>query len=203
MGDAMEQNEFNELLSQLKENIVAGDVASMRYVGDLYYQGVSGKDENIYAALPYWKMAADHGDDEMAFKVGICLLSGRGCEENLVQGFPYLLKCAKNGNADAQFYVGLCYVNGEGINKNFRDGESFLRKAALQNHSGAQLNLARVILQEDNTRLEDAIHWICCAHLNGVEEATNSLREIMSVPEHAQLVKNRLNYIEEFGIEPS
>ena len=83
----MEQAEYNKLIETLKEQVAAEDVEAMRMLGDTYYQGISGNDENLSDALPYWQLAANYGDAICACKVGLCLLKG----DNETQGFQYIL----------------------------------------------------------------------------------------------------------------
>lgn len=196
----MDQQEFNQMISDLKGLAASGDVESMRYLGDLYYQGTSGTDENTFAALPYWKMAADHGENDLAFKVGLCLMSGTGCEEDDVQGFKYLKQAADSGIVEAQFRVGLCLLDGLGTSANRRAGEEYLRAAACNNHPQAQYNLASVLLEDDD--FQEAMHWICCAHLNGVEEATNALNIVIQNPENESVARAKLAYIQAYGVIP-
>ena len=175
----MDQQEYNQMISDLKQLVAHGDVESMKLLGDLYYQGTSGGDENTFATLPYWKMAADHGDNDMAFKVGLCLMAGIGCEEDDVQGYKYLKQSADGGNLEAQYRVGLCLLDGLGTSADHMAGEEYLRAAACGNHPQAQLDLARTRLHEGDDGFQEAMHWTCCAYLNGIEEAANALNIIM------------------------
>ena len=58
----MDQNEFDNLVATLKQKAENGDVRSIKDLGDLYYQGISGKEKNVLAAFPYWKRAVDNGE---------------------------------------------------------------------------------------------------------------------------------------------
>lgn len=198
----MDQQEYNQMISALKQLVANGDVEAMRNLGDLYYQGTSGTDENIFAALPYWKMAADHGENDLAYKVGLCLMTGAGCEEDDVQGYKYLKQGADAGIAEAQYRVGLCLLDGFGTSTNHMAGEEYLRAAACNNHPQAQLDLARVRMQEGDDGFQEALHWTCCAHLNGVEEATNALNIIMQDPQNESVARAKLAYIQAHGVVP-
>ncbi len=194
----MEQAEYNKLIETLKEQVAAEDVEAMRMLGDTYYQGISGNDENLSDALPYWQLAANYGDAICACKVGLCLLKG----DNETQGFQYILKSASAGYADAQYWAGLCYLDGLGIEKDHSAGISFLREAALNNQANAQLTLAQTITQDRGDALE-AIHWMCCAHLNGNKEATDRLNEFIGSMHGVDIfVQHRIEYIQEYGITP-
>lgn len=198
----MDQQEYNQMISDLKKLVANGDVESMRCLGDLYYQGTSGTDENTFAALPYWKMAADHGNNDMAFKVGLCLMAGISCEENNVQGYKYLKQSADGGIAEAQYRVGLCLLDGVGTGVDHLAGEEYLWAAACSNHPQAQLDLARTRMQEGDDGFQEALHWICCAHLNGIEEATNTLNIVMQSPGNAAAARAELAYIQAHGVIP-
>lgn len=197
----MDQQEYNKMISDLKVLVANGDVESMRYLGDLYYQGTSGSDENTFAALPYWKMAADHGENDLAFKVGLCFITGTGCEEDDVQGYKYLKQGADAGIAEAQYRVGLCLLEGIGTSVNHVAGEEYLRAAACNNHPQAQLGLSKIFFNDGN-RFEEAMHWTCCAHLNGIEDATEILNIVGSTSHNAALIRERLEYIKIHGVVP-
>ncbi len=199
----IDQQEYNQLISDLKEMAANGDVEAMKHLGNVYYEGPSGTDENVFAALPYWKMAADHGDDDIAFMVGFCLMSGNGCEEDDEQGYKYLKQSADGGNAEAQYRVGLCLLDGLGTSEDHMAGEEYLRAAACSNHPKAQIDLARTRLHEGDDGFQEAMHWTCCAYLNGVEEAANALNLIMrSNPHNEAAARANLAYIQAHGVIP-
>lgn len=197
----MDKQEYDQLADDLKGLIHLGNSEVMRQLGDLYYQGPSGKEENAAAAFPYWKMAADHGDNEMAFKVGLCLSSGTGCNQDIALGFQYLKRSADVGNPEAQFRVGLCYLDGYGITADQDASIRYLRAAALQNHGQAQINLSRILVRIDGG-FSEAVHWVCCAYLNGIEDAINGVRTLMEDPNNALAVQRRIKYIKANGVVP-
>lgn len=198
----MNQQEYNELITHLKGLVADGNVEAMCDLGDLYYQGISETDENYFAALPYWKMAADHGDNDIAYRVGKCFMLGNGCEKDEVQGYKYLKQSADNGFDGAQYLVGLCLRDGIGSGVNRRAAEEYLRAAACSNHPQAQFDLAGILWdKEDNDSFQEAMHWLCCAHLNGIEKATELLNvAIQNGNESA--VKANIAYIQSNGVIP-
>lgn len=133
----MDWEEFNALAERLKRKAAAGDVQAMKWLGDLYYQGPNKTDRNVQAAFPYWKMAADNGDYDMAFKVGLCYQTGDGGVEDERAAFHYLLKSANTGNAEAQYRVGLCLYHGIGTEEDQEAGIRYIKLAAQQHHAGA------------------------------------------------------------------
>ena len=196
----MDQNEFNQLAEELKEHIAEGDVQAMRWLGDLYAQGLSGNDENYIAAFPYWKMAADNGDDEIAFKVGLCLQTGTGCDQNVAEAFPYLLRSADLGNAEAQYRVGFGYLDGMGTAADPDKGFQYLRRASLQNHKDAQALLGSELAKIGS---DECYHWICCAYVNGHEGSEQAIREVMNnSPESVAWFNDEIEYIKTHGPTP-
>ncbi len=105
MGSMVDRDTFNETVESLKEGIKAKDVQAMKWLGDLYYQGMTGNDENLEAAIPYWQMVADHGDFSVAGKVGLCYMQSDGGLEEEAKGIPYLLQAADAGDTVAQFVL--------------------------------------------------------------------------------------------------
>ncbi|MCD8337749.1 MAG: sel1 repeat family protein [Lachnospiraceae bacterium] len=137
----MKVDEYNNTVLKLKKNAENGDVGAMAQLGSLYYRGVSGNEQNIADAFPYWKMAADRGNDECALIVGKCLQRGDGCTRDPSLGFSYLRKSANSGNVEALDCVAECYMDGFGVEEDYRKGYDYLRKAAALGHQGAKSKL--------------------------------------------------------------
>ena len=197
----MNQQEFKQYESVLKKQIAAGDVKAMELMGNLYYRGYTGKEQHPRAALPYWRMALDHGNKELAAKVGIILLSSdESTEEDEYAGHAYLVMAAGQGVAEAQHQVGLDYETGLGCQENRTQAKKYYKMAAVQNHGDAQLRLGFMMMEDDE---DDWVHWFCCAHLNGIQDATEAL-EMLSKdsPDCRRLVRTTTENIKKNGIDP-
>lgn len=195
---AVSQQEFERMAAVLEEQAEKGDVTAMKLLGDLYYQGPTGKGANIAAALPWWKTAVDCGDYSLAPKVAHAYQNGEGCEQNDNQAFYYYQMAADNiYDVKSQFYVGLCYENGLGCRKNIRKALSYYELAALSGHAQAQWRLGGLLFM---AKKSDGLHWICCAHLSGVQEATDALNHFISNGSSAKVINHEIKLIERDGI---
>ncbi|MCD7818233.1 MAG: sel1 repeat family protein [Lachnospiraceae bacterium] len=195
----MEKNEFDGLIARLKKEAEAGDSTAMKHLGDAYYQGSSGKGQDIAAALPYWKCAVDNGELSIAYKVGTAYLYGHGCQKDETTAFHYLLLSANSGNLAGQFAIGYCYENGIGCKTSMIRAKEYYEKAALRGHGQAQWRLGALLL---TAKEENGLHWICCAHLSGVKDATDTLNDFISNGMSREGIEYQLKRIKEKGVDP-
>lgn len=195
----MEQHEFNDLIAALERKAQSGDSLAMKHLGDAYYQGPSGKEKNVAAALPHWKHAADNGELSVAFKVGQAFYDGIGCNKSETTAFHYYLLSADSGDLQGQFVAGLCYESGIGCSANEANAKRYYEKAALRGHGQAQWRLG--CLQFVNKE-RDGFHWICCAHLSGVKDATDALNNFIGNGTSLDVIQYQIDLIEKNGIDP-
>ncbi len=195
----MEQKKFDELVITLKEAMQAGDIEAAIRLGNLYYNGPDGNAKNAREALPYWKYAVDNGNMAVANKVAYCYKAGVGCVKNQREGFRYFKMNADHGNKDAQYEVGECYEEGIGCEKNLALARHYYEKAALQGHGKAQSAFAMMLYAEKH---DDWLHWICCAHISGIQEATDYLNYMIKKDFPKDLIEWQIARIKEFGVDP-
>lgn len=199
----MDQNEFNDLVVKLKEKVENGDAVAMKNLGDLYYQGVSGKEKNVPAAFPYWKRAVDSGEKSIAYKVGLAFGTGDGGIKSDSDALRYFLIAADNGESDAQYMVGLYYESGAGCSSNTTRAKQYYRKAALLGHGEAQYRLGRLQLLNNE---DEYFHWLCCAHISGVKEATEILNDMIvhdQTGKGLEVTQEEIERIKQNGVNPS
>lgn len=89
-------------------------------------------------AVACFREAAEKGDAEGQWKLGVCYADGKGVEKNATEAVKWYRKAAEQGNAEAQLNLGMCYFSGTGIWKNARGAVKWLRKAAEQGSSRGQ-----------------------------------------------------------------
>lgn len=195
----VDQAKFDETANVLQEAVLAGDMEAAVHLGNLYYGGLDGKAKNTEAALPYWQRAVDNGNLSVANKVAYCYMWGDGCEKNQAEGFRYFQLNADHGNVDAQFEVGQCYEEGIGCEKNIALAKKYYEKAALKGHGQAQSYYAMLLYAEKH---DDWLHWICCAHISGVKEATDYLHYMIEKDFPKDLIEWQIGRIKEYGVDP-
>ena len=88
-----------------------------------------------------FKTAAEAGDVRAAYRVGICLLEGRGCVQDLQAALAWLLRAADQRDLDAQVMVASCYLRGVGGPVNVSGAVQWLEIAARHGSAEAQFSL--------------------------------------------------------------
>lgn len=195
----MEQQKFDELVDTLKEKALGGDVEAMKHLGDAYYQGPSGKEKNIKAALPYWRRAVDNGDVSLAYKVACAIFNGRGCEADESAALPYFKLAADAGDREAQFSMGLAYMEGIGCVKDNTIAKKYFEMAALKGDASAQWYLGSLqFLDKD----DDWLHWICCAHIGNINKATEFLNHMLDRGFDKESLDYQIELIQQNGFDP-
>ena len=86
--------------------------------------------------------AAEHGDAEAQFRLGLFCYKGKGSVVDMVEGVKWFRKAAEQGHAEAQYALGLCYEKGTGVSADQMEAAKWFRKAAEQGQSIEQPCLA-------------------------------------------------------------
>lgn len=197
MGSVTQQ-EYEQMIVSYRKCAERGDKNAMKLLGDLYYQGASGIEQNAADALPWWEMAVENGNYTLASKVGYAYFSGEGCKKNEKKALQYyLLATDYTVDADAEYTVGLFYENGIGCHANNRKAIPYYELAALRGHADAQWRLGMLLFTAKKT---DGLHWICCAHLSGVQEATDTLNHFISNGSGAEAIQSEISDIKRYGV---
>ena len=85
--------------------------------------------------------AAEQGDADAQYKLGMCYLSGLGVAQDSAEAAKWLRKAAEQGDAYVQFNLGMCYYNGLGVPQDYAEAAKWWRKAAEQGDADAQSRL--------------------------------------------------------------
>ena len=92
----------------------------------------------VQDAVKWFRKAAEQGDVEAQFGLGVCYSGGKGVAKDTVEAVKWYRKAAEQGFASAQCKLGLCYAKGDGVEKDQATAVSWYRKAANQGHAEAQ-----------------------------------------------------------------
>ena len=98
------------------------------------------------------KKAAEQGDAQAQYNLGVCYANGNGVEKNLSEAVKWWRKAAEQGFAQAQFNLGVCYDFGKGVEKNPTEAVKWYRKAAEQGYANATKALQ--LLKEEMSPLQ-------------------------------------------------
>lgn len=86
--------------------------------------------------------AAQEGNAEAQYKVGLRYALGDGVPQDDQQAIPWYQLAADQGNAGAQVSLGLMYAEGRGVAQDDTQAVTWYRKAAEQGNAKALYNLA-------------------------------------------------------------
>ena len=103
--------------------LVLGDLYDSRRDG----RTIAAKDDA--AAFRYYKKAAQLGESECFYDVGLAYQHGIGTAEDPDQAAYWLQRAAAAGDENAYGPLGLCYLEGDGVPQDVRKGEALLLKA--------------------------------------------------------------------------
>jgi uncharacterized protein len=121
--------------------------------------------------------AAEKGDAEAQFNLGMMYSTGLGVEKDEAAAFRWIQKAADQGHGEAELILGLMFNEGIGTAKDESEAVSWYRKAADHGERRAQYQLARAYalgrgVAED---LREAAQWYRRAAEQGLVHAQRSL----------------------------
>ena len=89
-------------------------------------------------ALKRFNKAAEQGNADAQYKLGVCYENGKGVPQNMVEALKWFRKAAEQGNADALYELGVCYENGKGVPQNTEEAMKWYNIAAEHGNDMAQ-----------------------------------------------------------------
>ena len=124
-----------------------------------------------------YRQAAEQGDAEAQFKLGLCYYKGEGVPQNYAEAVKWYRKAAGQGYAQAQYNLGECYHKGEGVPKNYFAAVKWFRKAAEQGNALAQNKLGECYYSGLGVpkNYTEAVKWYRKAAEQGLASAQNNL----------------------------
>ena len=143
-----------------------------------YEQGKKLEEQgDSVTAVQYYQKAADLGNAEAQYSLGLCYYKGKGVEKDFKQAVLWYRKSADQGNAEAQNHLGYCYENGYGVTKDLEQAVSWYRKAANQDLVDAQFNLGVCYHNGEGVTKDQkqAVEWLRKAAEQGLAEAQTNL----------------------------
>ena len=121
--------------------------------------------------------AAEQGDADAQFNLGVMYEQGNGVKKDYTQAAKWYRKAAEQGHADAQFNLGSMYANGEGVKQDDTQAVEWFRKAAEQGHAYAQNNLGLMYAKGEGVKQDytQAVEWYRKAAEQGYDKAQFNL----------------------------
>ena len=124
-----------------------------------------------------YRLAAEQGDAEAQFNLGVRYFHGRGVPEDLQEAIHWVRLAAEQGHAEARISLGVLYDEGRGVPQDHEEAVRWYRLAAEQGHPAAQFNLG-VSYDEGAGVPQDhveAVRWYRLAAGQGDSEAQFNL----------------------------
>ncbi|KAL7718159.1 Sel1 repeat-containing protein [Entamoeba marina] len=149
--------ETDSKLSVLQKKADSGDSSSQLLLG-IYYSDTL---KNNSKAYNWFLVSAEQGNTIAQYKVGDCMIYGKGTNKDSVAGFKWIKKAASKGYSEAQLLVSTCYYSGEGIKRSTQLGFEWLMKAAQQGNIKAMNGIGLCYMNGlgINSDIKEAIMW--------------------------------------------
>ncbi|MGQ0594915.1 MAG: tetratricopeptide repeat protein [Gammaproteobacteria bacterium] len=146
-----------------------------------YESGVRAYMSGDYeAALREFGRAADSGDRNAQYNVGLMHLKGQGVAANDQEAVGWFRKAAGLGQVQAQTFLGALYADGQGVAQDYEQAAYWLAMAAEAGHGVAQCFLGQLYvdgLGVEQDRVE-AYAWLSVSEVNGYPEAAGLLKQV-------------------------
>jgi TPR repeat protein len=160
-------------IAQLRAAATKGDKEAENRLGTFFSNGEATpfvpRDDD--AALSWWQKAADQGQRDAAFSLGISYIySFDGLAQDQEKGLKWLRLAADKGNANAQYFLGVSYVNGKYVAKDTKEALKWLHKAAEQDSPRAEAALGALYANGDGIEpnQKEAVKWTKKAVEHGI-----------------------------------
>ena len=144
------------------------------------YEFGEGATKDYKLAISWYTKAADQGNDDAQYNLGLMYYDGKGVTQGHEQAAYWFGNAAVQGNADAQVYLGYMYSSGEGVTKDYKQAEYWYRKAVAQGNDYAENNLGYMYHMGYgvNKDYKQAEYWYRKAADQGNINAQNNLGEV-------------------------
>ncbi len=83
--------------------------------------------------------AADQGDAQSQYQLGLMYELGIGTEKDLHQAFVWYQKSANQAHAKAQYNLGIFYALAKGVGKDIQQSKYWIRQANNNGYSGGSV----------------------------------------------------------------
>jgi TPR repeat protein len=125
-----------------------------------------------------FREAAERGDAEAQFKLGMAYLIGLGVKQDEAEAVKWFKKAAEQRYAEAQFVLGMMYEEGKGgVKQDEAEAVKWYRKAAEQGHAPAQSHLGMMYIRGGGIKQDEAeaVMWFRKAAEQGYADAQTQL----------------------------
>jgi TPR repeat protein len=128
-------------------------------------------------AVALLHQAADPGEAEAQYQLGMMYMRGDGVAKNEEKGLQYYRVAAEQGHEEAQYSLGVRHAVGKGVEVDDYEAHRWFKRAANEGHGKAQHNLALTYLHGMGTKEQPdkANEWFHKAADKGVAKSADYL----------------------------
>jgi len=126
-------------------------------LGEAYRNG-RGVPEDYKEAAKWFTKAAEQGDADAQYNLGIMYDNGRGVPKDDKEAVKWYRKSAEQGYADAQYNLGVMYSKGDGVPESYVQTYAWFNIAAANGHEGAKkgkTTVAELMTKEQIAKAQD------------------------------------------------
>lgn len=109
---------INFITDLFELEINEGNSDAMNDLGEQYYGGWRGFEQNFDKAIHYYRMASQHGSRQAQENLGYCYYYGRDGKPDYEKAFHYFALGAFDGHLVSLYKIGDMYLNGLYVEKN-------------------------------------------------------------------------------------
>jgi uncharacterized protein len=136
------------------------------------------KNQDYRSAYREWKAAAEAGQAEAEFDLGVLYAQGLGVRRDLTVAANWYRKSARQGNAEAQFALGQMYSRGWGVPRDEADALRWFQMASSVDSEGPPTDWTRIEGYGIPQDLRQAAYWYRQAADQGHPEAQFNLARL-------------------------
>ena len=143
-------------------------------------RGTRDLERRVEEAVKSCRVAAEAGDAEAQFCLGLWYAKGDGVEQSYEEAVKWYWKAAGQGYARAEYNLGWCYSAGRGVEKSEEEAFKWWCKAAQGGHVKAQCNLGWCYEKGRGVEPSDlkALEWYMKAAWQGDEYAKKAIKRL-------------------------
>ncbi len=137
------------------------DAAAMTLIGELQSQGL-GVPQNLVEGVRWYRLAADLGDRNAQFELGLALLTGKGAAKDVPAATALFEKAAAQDHPGAWYNLGVIALEGNGVASDFVKAAQDFRHSAELGYADAEYSLGLLYREgrgvDKDTR--QAAYWL-------------------------------------------
>uniref|UniRef100_A0A7S4UA39 Uncharacterized protein n=1 Tax=Guillardia theta TaxID=55529 RepID=A0A7S4UA39_GUITH len=130
-----------DVVNYYQYSAARGDAAAQVALGQLYYFGARGIEQNYAEALRWYELAAEQGDPNALGHIGNMYVQGIHVEPNNETALKYFRQGAEKGNGIAINGLGYMHLYGMGLPQSSSEAVKLFSNAAEQGNLEARFNL--------------------------------------------------------------